>query len=320
MPFFLANIVFGVAAIGRLPHVPPRQIRSSYPMGPQVARPVDRPRRGYASPTPLAASTTNEDRGVQGQKHYTYRLTCYHPASPHKYYYGVRTCNGDPVKDNYWSSSELVKDAIALFGLDFFTKKVTGVYATREAAMLAEIKLHDYLDVKNHPLFFNRANQTSTKFVTPKGDLPLETRAKIAESARARYAAMGPEERVISEDHKAKIAAARQGTLHSPETKAKIRVSLQAKMAKREVSLATRSKMAAAARARYAKISPKERSLSSETKAKIADAQRRRWAAEQDTKHTVKRTARDPKPGTEPDAFDRLLGSGILDNLNGRHK
>jgi hypothetical protein len=40
------------------------------------------------------------------------------------------------------------------------------MYQAREQALLKEIQLHTYFDGKNHPLFFNRANQTTLKFST----------------------------------------------------------------------------------------------------------------------------------------------------------
>jgi hypothetical protein len=49
-------------------------------------------------------------------------------------------------------------------GLSFFKKKILGVYAYKKEALKKEIRLHLYFDVKNNSYFFNRANQTSSKF------------------------------------------------------------------------------------------------------------------------------------------------------------
>jgi len=44
--------------------------------------------------------------------HYVYRITCIHPDSKEKYYYGVRSSKIAPENDvYYWSSSVLVKFA-----------------------------------------------------------------------------------------------------------------------------------------------------------------------------------------------------------------
>ena len=124
--------------------------------------------------------------GGQPKKHYTYRLTCTHPESPHRYYYGSRTCLGDPNLDHYWSSSPLVADARRSYGPEYWTKRVISDYPTHTGALALEVRVHAYFDVRNHPLFFNRANQTSTKFMTLPGPLPAETQEKIAEADRRR--------------------------------------------------------------------------------------------------------------------------------------
>ena len=122
--------------------------------------------------------------------HYVYRLTCTHPAVTSRltarYYYGCRSSRRTPQDDPYWSSSKPVQKAIQRYGLASFTKKIVAIYATRAEAMAKEIALHARFDVKTHPLFFNRANQTSTKFMTLPGPLPAETQEKIAEADRRR--------------------------------------------------------------------------------------------------------------------------------------
>ena len=117
---------------------------------------------------------------------YVYRLTCTHPESPAKYYYGYHSCIGDPRQDPYWSSSRTVQAAMIRFGPEAFTKKVIATYPTRAEALALEVKLHARLDVKNHPLFFNQSNQTSTKFTT-SGSPSEATKAKmVASHARRR--------------------------------------------------------------------------------------------------------------------------------------
>jgi len=49
-------------------------------------------------------------------------------------------------------------------GLDSFRKKILAIYETSEEALSHEIALHARFNVKDHPAFFNRANQLSTGF------------------------------------------------------------------------------------------------------------------------------------------------------------
>ncbi len=103
--------------------------------------------------------------------YYVYRLTCTHAGAVEKYYYGCRSCHGNPVTDDYWSSSRYVAAARARFGPASWTKKVIAIYTSREVALAHEARLHQRLNVKDHPLFFNRANQTSSGFAAPMGPL-----------------------------------------------------------------------------------------------------------------------------------------------------
>jgi hypothetical protein len=66
------------------------------------------------------------------QVYYAYRLTCHHPETVKRYYIGFRSCRGNPVTDPYWSSSKPVKEAIARFGPEAFTKKIIAVYPTKK--------------------------------------------------------------------------------------------------------------------------------------------------------------------------------------------
>ena len=102
---------------------------------------------------------------------YVYRLTCTHPLYEKgpKYYYGARSSVISPAQDlGYWSSSRLVQQTRKNIGSEWFQKKIVGCYPTRKEALAKEIKLHSFLNVKDHELFFNQSNQTSTRFVTSK--------------------------------------------------------------------------------------------------------------------------------------------------------
>jgi hypothetical protein len=124
--------------------------------------------------------------------YYVYRLTCTHPEAQEKYYYGYRSSTSLPSDDTtYWSSSRYVQAAIAHYGFQWFRKKILAIYSSAEEALLHEIALHHRFNVKDHPLFFNRANQLSRKFTTPA---------------------------VLSREHIEKVRAAALGKTHSLES------------------------------------------------------------------------------------------------------
>jgi hypothetical protein len=98
---------------------------------------------------------------------YTYRLTYTDPMTQEKsYYMGWRTgSEKDPQEDNYLSSSDTVKKLIKEKGIQTFTKKILGVYSTKEEAIHQEIQYHARLKVDVNPLFLNQARQLSKGFV-----------------------------------------------------------------------------------------------------------------------------------------------------------
>lgn len=202
--------------------------------------------------------------------YYVYRITCTHPASLEKYYYGLRCSKCHPKEDTrYWSSSRYVKEAINQFGSTYFTKKIVSIYSTREQALLKEIQLHAFFDVKNHPLFFNRANQTTIKFSTLGLFHSNETKTKI------RRALLGKPRTYLSLESREKMAKARLGKLVSEEIRAKMSIahSNQAELnPNRPIPEETRLKMSIA---HTGKKYPNRRSRgpqSSETRKKISDS------------------------------------------------
>jgi len=92
--------------------------------------------------------------------YYTYRITCLHPDSVEKYYYGFRKTECLPENDDYWSSSKYVKEAIKKYGKSQFKKKVLKVFSKPEKAIEHESFLHERLQVDKNPLFFNRCKST----------------------------------------------------------------------------------------------------------------------------------------------------------------
>lgn len=91
--------------------------------------------------------------------YYVYKITCTHPDSTEKYYYGFRKAI-DPYNDNYWSSSKYVKNAIEKYGLIFFKKKILKTFNDRISAAKYESFLHDKFEVHKHPKFFNKCKSS----------------------------------------------------------------------------------------------------------------------------------------------------------------
>jgi len=81
-----------------------------------------------------------------------------------KYYIGVRSCDSLICEDKYMGSSDYLTKIIKKEGKDNFNKIILKRFETREEAFNYEIELHALFDVVNNPLFFNRANQTSSRF------------------------------------------------------------------------------------------------------------------------------------------------------------
>lgn len=184
--------------------------------------------------------------------YYVYRITCHHPEALEKYYYGVRRSMKPPEEDTrYWSSSRYVKQALKTFGSTWFTKKIVSCYVTRDAAYAKEIRLHAFFDVKTHPLFFNRSNQTTAKFSREGVRCSPETVEKIRRIVRGRV--LSPEalaKRVLrrgeirSPEARQKMSKAQQGIRPSTETRAKMSASHRGKKHTPE----TRAKMSQARR------------------------------------------------------------------------
>ena len=92
--------------------------------------------------------------------YYTYRITCTHPKSTEKYYYGFRKSEKEPDKDWYWSSSKYIKHAIDEYGIEYFKKKIIKIFDNPEDAIRHESILHEKFKVDKNPIFFNRCRST----------------------------------------------------------------------------------------------------------------------------------------------------------------
>lgn len=85
--------------------------------------------------------------------------------SGEKYYYGYQGTYFRPIDDvSYFSSSKTLKNLKKIFEKDCFQKKILGIVLFKKDALALEIFYNRFFDVKNHPKFFNHANQTSQKF------------------------------------------------------------------------------------------------------------------------------------------------------------
>lgn len=97
--------------------------------------------------------------------YYVYRITCTHPDSNEKYYYGYRKSKtSNPHDDNYWGSSKYLKEAIDRYGYEYFNKKILFTFDDHYEALGMESKLHHRLDVDKNKLFFNRSKQTGLTY------------------------------------------------------------------------------------------------------------------------------------------------------------
>ena len=82
-----------------------------------------------------------------------------------KYYCGYRGTSLRPVDDvSYLGSSDTVRNLKKNSEKDCFQKKILGIFLFEDDAIEAEVSYHHFFDVKNHPKFLNKANQTSKKF------------------------------------------------------------------------------------------------------------------------------------------------------------
>lgn len=90
-------------------------------------------------------------------------------------YIGCRTTpKGDPKTDTtYKSSCKTVSKAYR----NNCIKRILKTFPTREEALVYEVYLHDRFNVDTNPRFFNKAKQTSSKFVL-QGVTPPHTKTK----------------------------------------------------------------------------------------------------------------------------------------------
>jgi hypothetical protein len=76
-----------------------------------------------------------------------------------KYYIGVRSCEGLIGDDFYMGSSKYLTEEVEALGVDQFNKIILKRFNNRIDANLYEIEMHDFFDVANNTLFFNKVKQ-----------------------------------------------------------------------------------------------------------------------------------------------------------------
>jgi len=96
-------------------------------------------------------------------QHYIYKITNNKPTDKRRYYIGVKS-SPDPENDNYWGSSDSLKESMDEIGLENFSKEILSTWETREEANAEEVRLHELFDVASSEEYYNKANATSTGF------------------------------------------------------------------------------------------------------------------------------------------------------------
>jgi len=151
-----------------------------------------------------------------------------------KHYYGLRSSKVEPKLDlgiKYFTSSTDLE-----FRNDFIKNPhkykcvIVRKFTSRNEAVIFEIFLHNRFNVKNHPSFYNRSNQSAKGFdrsgiLTSKDTKKLisnsikgiirseETKKKMSESRKG-Y--------IMPVSSRIKLSNSKKGTAHSEETKKKM--------------------------------------------------------------------------------------------------
>jgi len=110
------------------------------------------------------------------KNHYVYEIR--YPNG--KGYIGMRSCKTSIEDDyRYTGSGKYIPFMMRKFGF----KVILSTHSTREGALAEEVRLHKLFNIKDNINFYNKANQTSTKF-NPSN----EARQKISSKLKGRRA------------------------------------------------------------------------------------------------------------------------------------
>ena len=130
------------------------------------------------------------DFNIDGREHYVYRVTDY-TRDINQHYYGSHT----PPKDkkynnlieefwNYRTSSK--KNVLNEDAKENYKVKILKVFNNTSDKMIYEAFLHQYFDVKNNNLFWNKSNQTPFGFDTTGRIFPVNLQPKTKSSIEKR--------------------------------------------------------------------------------------------------------------------------------------
>ncbi len=90
--------------------------------------------------------------------HYVYKITNLNPIDEQQFYIGVHSDKKpDSLNDGYMGSSKYLNNAMKSQGKEKFKKEILS-WATREEAMVEEIRLHGLFDVAKNKIFYNKSN------------------------------------------------------------------------------------------------------------------------------------------------------------------
>lgn len=121
------------------------------------------------------------------------------------YYYGSRTTTTIPENDigiKYFSSSKTLSFiADQQDNPADYKYKIVKKFTSSNFKLAYEMLLHNKFNVSKHPAFYNKANQTSTKFTTEGVALSVEHKKAISIALRGRKQ---------TEEHIAKVKQTRQ--------------------------------------------------------------------------------------------------------------
>ena len=95
--------------------------------------------------------------------HFVYRLSFPQPDGSNKYYVGKHSGRLNDFETGRYKTSSKIVSKLINEGKPF-TCKIVRTFDTSQEALNFEVKYHSKIDAKNHPLFLNLSNQTSSKF------------------------------------------------------------------------------------------------------------------------------------------------------------
>ena len=122
------------------------------------------------------------DKIIDGRQYYVYRIT---DIKSNTYYYGSRIKQHEDILEDFWSyctSSCKKKDIMA--NTDNYTVKIVRIFDNSVDMYMYESFLHNYFNVKENNLFWNKTNQQPWGFDRTNSINTIEHRMKISISQK----------------------------------------------------------------------------------------------------------------------------------------